>query len=51
VTVVAGAEVDLSDLYGLEPTKVVLDEATARIMGAVTALLTGVRDLPHPGGR
>lgn len=49
VTVVAGAEVDLSDLYGLEPTKPVLDEATSRIMAAVTALLTGVRELPHPG--
>ncbi|MDR6595233.1 lysophospholipid acyltransferase family protein [Saccharothrix longispora] len=49
VTVAAGAEVDLSDLYGLEPTKAVLDEATARIMGAITTLLVGVRELPHPG--
>jgi 1-acyl-sn-glycerol-3-phosphate acyltransferase len=49
VTVVAGAEVDLSDLYGLEPTKPVLDEATARIMTAVTTLLTGIRELPRPG--
>jgi 1-acyl-sn-glycerol-3-phosphate acyltransferase len=51
VSVVAGAEVDLSDLYGLEPTKAVLDEATARIMGAVTTLLSGVRELPRPGSR
>ncbi|MFT7836129.1 lysophospholipid acyltransferase family protein [Saccharothrix sp. BKS2] len=51
VSVVAGAEVDLSDLYGLEPTKVVLDEATARIMGAITGLLTGIRELPGPGTR
>ncbi|WP_033434630.1 lysophospholipid acyltransferase family protein [Saccharothrix syringae] len=51
VSVVAGAEVDLSDLYGLEPTKAVLDEATARIMGAVTALLTGIRELPAPRDR
>jgi 1-acyl-sn-glycerol-3-phosphate acyltransferase len=49
VSVVAGAEVDLSDLYGLEPTKAVLDEATARIMDAVTTLLSGVRELPQPG--
>jgi 1-acyl-sn-glycerol-3-phosphate acyltransferase len=51
VRVVAGAEVDLSDLYDLEPTKAVLDEATARIMGAITTLLVGVRELPHPGSR
>ncbi|MBW4721268.1 1-acyl-sn-glycerol-3-phosphate acyltransferase [Saccharothrix sp. SC076] len=51
VHVVAGAPVDLSDLYGLEPTKPVLDEATARIMAAVTTLLVGVRELPHPGSR
>ncbi|GAA1313057.1 lysophospholipid acyltransferase family protein [Saccharothrix xinjiangensis] len=51
VSVAAGAEVDLSDLYALEPTKAVLDEATERIMGAVTALLTGIRELPRPGDR
>jgi 1-acyl-sn-glycerol-3-phosphate acyltransferase len=49
VSVSAGAEVDLSDLYGLEPTKAVLDEATERIMAAVTALLTGIRSAPRPG--
>lgn len=51
VTVVAGEEVDLSDLYGPEPTKAELDEATARIMAAITALLTGVREVSHPGSR
>ncbi|MEV0681410.1 lysophospholipid acyltransferase family protein [Actinosynnema sp. NPDC050436] len=51
VHVVAGAPVDLSDLYGLEPTKQVLDEATGRIMAAITTLLVGVRELPHPGRR
>ncbi|MEU4804430.1 lysophospholipid acyltransferase family protein [Actinosynnema sp. NPDC023587] len=49
VHVVAGAPVDLSDLYGLETTKQVLDEATGRIMAAITTLLVGVRELPHPG--
>ncbi|MEU6151981.1 lysophospholipid acyltransferase family protein [Actinosynnema sp. NPDC047251] len=51
VHVVAGAPVDLSDLYGLEPTKQVLDEATRRIMAAITTLLVGVRELPHPESR
>ncbi|WP_184692306.1 lysophospholipid acyltransferase family protein [Saccharothrix tamanrassetensis] len=51
VHVVAGAPVDLSDLYGLEPTRQVLDVATERIMAAITTLLVGVRELPHPGSR
>ncbi|MBM7814209.1 lysophospholipid acyltransferase family protein [Saccharothrix algeriensis] len=51
VHVVAGPPVDLSDLYGPEPTKQVLDTATERVMTAITALLEEVRDLPHPGKR
>ncbi len=41
--VAAGPAVDLSDLYDLEPTKEVLDKATARIMAAITDLLAGIR--------
>ncbi len=51
VHVVAGTPVDLSDLYGSEPTKQVLDTATERIMAAITALLVDLRELPHPGSR
>jgi 1-acyl-sn-glycerol-3-phosphate acyltransferase len=43
VDVVAGPEVDLSDLYDREPTKEVLDVATERIMAAIRELLSGVR--------
>ncbi|WP_106191610.1 lysophospholipid acyltransferase family protein [Umezawaea tangerina] len=43
VDVAAGPAVDLSDLYDLEPTKEVLDKATARIMAAITDLLAGIR--------
>jgi 1-acyl-sn-glycerol-3-phosphate acyltransferase len=43
VDVVAGPEVDLSDLYELEPTREVLDKATARIMAAITDLLVEIR--------
>lgn len=43
VEVVAGAPVDLSDLYGLELTADVLDEATARVMDAITTMLSGIR--------
>jgi 1-acyl-sn-glycerol-3-phosphate acyltransferase len=43
VHVVAGAAVDLSDLYDLELTREALDEATTRIMDAITTLLKGVR--------
>ncbi|RKT56227.1 lysophospholipid acyltransferase family protein [Saccharothrix australiensis] len=51
VHVVAGAPVDLSDLYGLDLTRQVLDVATARVMAALTALLEDVRGVPHPGNR
>lgn len=40
----AGPEVGLADLYGHEPTREVLDMATARIMAAITTLLVGIRD-------
>lgn len=43
VHVVAGAAVDLSDLYDRELTREVLDEATERIMAAITTLLRGIR--------
>jgi 1-acyl-sn-glycerol-3-phosphate acyltransferase len=43
VDMLAGPEVDLSDLYGLELTKEVLDKATARIMAAITDLLAEIR--------
>ncbi|HEX5403838.1 MAG TPA: lysophospholipid acyltransferase family protein [Pseudonocardiaceae bacterium] len=38
-----GEPVDLSDFAGLEPTRAVLTEATARIMAAITALLVEIR--------
>ena len=43
VHVVAGPAVDLSDLYDRELTREVLDEATERIMAAITTLLRGIR--------
>lgn len=43
VDLVAGPPVDLSDLSGRELSKAVLEEATARIMAAVTDLLATVR--------
>ncbi|HEX7306020.1 lysophospholipid acyltransferase family protein [Lentzea sp.] len=43
IEVVAGAPVDLSDLYGRELTAEVLDEATARVMDAITTMLSGIR--------
>ncbi|NKE59180.1 1-acyl-sn-glycerol-3-phosphate acyltransferase [Lentzea sp. PSKA42] len=43
VEVVAGAPVDLSDLYDLELTAEVLGEATARVMDAITTMLSGIR--------
>lgn len=43
VEVVAGAPVDLSDLYDLELTSEVLEEATARVMDAITTMLSGIR--------
>jgi 1-acyl-sn-glycerol-3-phosphate acyltransferase len=44
VHLVAGAPVDLSDLYDREPNRETLDVATARIMEAITGLLVGIRD-------
>ncbi len=43
VEVVAGAPVDLSDLYDREITAEVLDEATSRVMDAITTMLSGIR--------
>jgi 1-acyl-sn-glycerol-3-phosphate acyltransferase len=43
VEVVAGAPVDLSDLHDRELTAEVLDEATARVMDAITTMLSGIR--------
>ncbi|WP_033292287.1 lysophospholipid acyltransferase family protein [Amycolatopsis jejuensis] len=43
VELVAGPPVDLADLHGLAPTREVLEEATGRIMAAVTELLAGIR--------
>ena len=34
---------DLSDLYDREMTAEVLDEATARVMDAITTMLSGIR--------
>nr|WP_103337536.1 lysophospholipid acyltransferase family protein [Amycolatopsis sp. CA-126428] len=48
VELVAGPPVDLSDLAGLPRTREVLEEATARIMAAVTALLEGIRGEERP---
>ena len=48
IDVVAGAPVDLSDLYGRELTAEVLDEATRRVMEAITTMLSGIR-LEQPG--
>ncbi|KAA2264967.1 1-acyl-sn-glycerol-3-phosphate acyltransferase [Solihabitans fulvus] len=48
IDLVAGPPVDLSDLVGGPLTKTVLDEATARIMAAITALLAEVRGEPAP---
>ncbi|MER6798977.1 1-acyl-sn-glycerol-3-phosphate acyltransferase, partial [Amycolatopsis mediterranei] len=43
VELVAGPPVDLSDLVGRELTRAVLEEATARIMAAITELLVALR--------
>lgn len=49
VRVRAGAPVPLDDLAGVPLSEHVLHEATARIMGSVTALLESLRDEPAPG--
>ncbi|NJQ07559.1 lysophospholipid acyltransferase family protein [Streptomyces lonarensis] len=51
LTVVAGAPVELSDLYDREPTTDVLVEATERIMAAITELLAEVRSETPPATR
>ncbi|MEU5264454.1 lysophospholipid acyltransferase family protein [Amycolatopsis sp. NPDC021455] len=48
VELVAGPPVDLSDLVGREQTRAVLEEATARIMAAVTSLLASIRGEQPP---
>lgn len=47
----ADEPVDLSDLQGQPPTPAVLGEATDRIMGAITALLEGIRGERAPTER
>jgi 1-acyl-sn-glycerol-3-phosphate acyltransferase len=52
VDLVAGPPVDLSDLMGRELTRAVLEEATARIMTAITELLVALRgEAPPVEGR
>ncbi|AHI00092.1 hypothetical protein KALB_6733 [Kutzneria albida DSM 43870] len=48
IGVQAGPPVDLSDLYGLEPTAAVVREANERIMAAITAQLESVRGESAP---
>ncbi|MGZ4466286.1 MAG: lysophospholipid acyltransferase family protein [Nocardioides sp.] len=48
VTMRAGDPVDLSDLVARERTPAVVQEATDRIMGALTVLLEGIRDEAAP---
>jgi 1-acyl-sn-glycerol-3-phosphate acyltransferase len=48
VDLVAGPPVDLDDLRGPEPSRAVLDEATERIMAAITGLLAGTRGESPP---
>ncbi|MDT7726688.1 MAG: hypothetical protein QOI21_3264 [Actinomycetota bacterium] len=49
VDLVAGPPVDLSDLQGPDPSREVLEEATARIMAAITGLLARARGESPPG--
>jgi hypothetical protein len=46
--VVAGPPVELSDLYGRPLDGATLQEATARIMAAITGLLEGIRGEKAP---
>jgi 1-acyl-sn-glycerol-3-phosphate acyltransferase len=49
--VTAGPPVDLADLHGQQITSELLEEATSRIMDAITALLAEIRDEPAPETR
>jgi 1-acyl-sn-glycerol-3-phosphate acyltransferase len=49
--VAAGPPVELSDLYGEEPTPEVLEVATNRIMDAITEQLAGLREEDPPRDR
>jgi len=51
VDIVAGPPVDLSGLEGPDLTREVLDQATARIMAAITVLLGQARRESPPAGR
>ena len=51
VDLVAGPPVDLSDLREVKLTRAVLEEATARIMAAITELLAGIRGVRPPADR
>jgi 1-acyl-sn-glycerol-3-phosphate acyltransferase len=51
VSVVIGPPVDLSDLMGQEQTAEVLQQATDRIMDAITALVADLRDEAPPTAR
>jgi len=51
VTVAIGAPVDLSDLQGRHTSPAVLNEATTRLMDAITVLLEELRDEKAPAER
>nr|WP_315268862.1 lysophospholipid acyltransferase family protein [Microbacterium lemovicicum] len=51
VTVAVGAPVDLSDLQGRHMSPAVLNEATTRLMNAITVLLEELRDEEAPAER
>ncbi len=51
ITVKAGAPVDLGDLLGREQTPAVVQEATDRIMAAITALVEEIRGEQAPADR
>ena len=51
VDLIAGPPVDLSDLQGTDPSREILEEATARIMAAITGLLARARRESPSGKR
>jgi 1-acyl-sn-glycerol-3-phosphate acyltransferase len=51
VDLVAGPPVDLADLQGPDPSREILEEATARIMAAITTLLARARRESPPADR